>query len=102
LDLSTNPLITNLACNNNALTELNLQNGSNTELDSFNATGNANLTCVEVDNVAYMNTNWPLAIPADAEYSLSCIIEPTVWYLDADNDGWYVSAQEAENSPGEG
>jgi Leucine-rich repeat (LRR) protein/PKD repeat protein len=73
LDLSQNSNLTILLCQNNSqLTSLNIQNGNNNNLSQFNATGNPALTCIQVDNVAYMNTNWSGAKDAGATYSTVC------------------------------
>ncbi len=83
LDASSNPQLWFLYCFNNQLTDLNVANGNNTAFinfpcrpannasngcPSFLATGNPNLTCVFVDDKAYMNANWPNAIDATATY----------------------------------
>ena len=83
LDASSNSQLWFLYCFNNQLTELNVANGNNTAFinmpcrpannasngcPSFLATGNPNLTCVFVDDKAYMNANWPNAIDATATY----------------------------------
>ena len=72
LDCSNNSSLFQLGCANNLLSNLNLQNGNNSNLTSFDATNNPQLTCVQVDSVALMNTNWSGAIDATASYSLAC------------------------------
>ena len=72
LDLSTDTSLVILNCNNNNLFNLNIQNGNNADITTFNATNNPFLTCVQVDDVALMNTNWSSAIDAVASYSLYC------------------------------
>jgi len=49
-----------LFCNDNSLISLNVKNGNNTAItgNRFNAINNPDLTCIEVDNVAYSITNW--------------------------------------------
>ncbi|WP_405574578.1 T9SS type A sorting domain-containing protein [Winogradskyella sp. Asnod2-B02-A] len=60
LDFSNNSMLAELYCiNNTDLSSLNLKNGNNTNITFFNATNNPNLTCIEVDDVAYSNANWP-------------------------------------------
>lgn len=58
LDVSSNPLLVNLYCNDNLLTTLNLANGNNTNFQTLSANNNPNLTCIQVDNVAYSQNNW--------------------------------------------
>ena len=72
LDLSANTIITYIDCSNNQLSNLNIQNGNNQNLINFYATGNPSLTCVQVDDVAYMNSNWSSAIDATASYNTTC------------------------------
>ena len=58
LDLSNNTALKNFTCNSNNLENLNIQNGANTNISTFIATNNANLTCVQVDDAAYSTSNW--------------------------------------------
>ena len=71
LNLLQNGSLNNLLCQNNQLTCLNVKNGNNSNFLSFNATYNSNLTCIEVDNVAYSTTNWTNIDPASS-FNLSC------------------------------
>lgn len=50
LDLSQHTALTSLDCTNNSLSTLNVRNGSNYLLSTFNSSSNASLTCIEVDN----------------------------------------------------
>ena len=43
---------------NNNISGLSIKNTNNTNINIFNITGNPNLTCVQVDDVAYSNSNW--------------------------------------------
>ena len=75
LDLSNNILLTDLNCYGSiALTSLNIQNGNNTNLIAFETRDSANLTCIQVDDVAYMNENWSTNQGLVASYSLNCSI----------------------------
>ncbi len=58
LDLSTNTALEKVTVLGNALTYLNLKNGSNTAISLFSATNNPDLTCILVDDAAYSTTNW--------------------------------------------
>ncbi len=75
LDVSTNPVLGLLRVQNNDLTYLNTKNGS-IDFRVFNATGNPNLICIEVDDATAANagtgryTNWQK--DAIATYSASC------------------------------
>lgn len=73
LDVSFLPYLGELLCENNSLTSLNIKNGNNSNIATnyFKATGNANLTCIEVDDVTYSTTNWT-NIDAGASFSLDC------------------------------
>jgi len=74
LDISKNPKITEISCNDNNLTYLNLKNGNNNNFELFYTTfiNNPNLTCIQVDNVIYANTNWSDKKDAGATFSTSC------------------------------
>ncbi|MEW4923671.1 T9SS type A sorting domain-containing protein [Algibacter sp. 2305UL17-15] len=58
LGVANNSALTRLHCNANELTYLNLQNGNNSNFEFFTALLNPNLTCIQVDDVAYSNNNW--------------------------------------------
>jgi len=73
LDLSNNTSLSSCFVNDNALTSLNLKNLSTSTLTSFNSTGNPNLACIEVDDVADATANWT-AIDATSSFNLDCII----------------------------
>jgi len=71
LDLSQNTALEFLYCGDNALTDLHLANGNNANMLNgyFNSINNPNLTCIQVDNVAYSNTNWGSDKDAVASFS---------------------------------
>lgn len=59
LDLSQNPALIFLHCNDiPGLETLNLKNGNNLELLTFEALGNPNLFCIQVDTPLYSELNW--------------------------------------------
>jgi Leucine-rich repeat (LRR) protein len=72
LDVSNNTALTYLRCSFNQLTSLDLRNGNNTNMVYTNSfytngqgpitIGNYTLLTIHVDNVAWSNSNWPLAI----------------------------------------
>jgi len=72
IDLSLDTSLVILNCNNNNLSYLNIQNGNNIDFTAFNATNNANLTCIQVDDPAYMIANWIGSIDGSASYSTNC------------------------------
>lgn len=75
LDLSNHPDITTLMARNGQLTELNIQNGTNTSISTFQIQNNSNLECVQVDNVEYSDTNWT-SKDAGTNYSTDCDAQP--------------------------
>jgi len=71
LDVSRNTALTYFNCSNNQLEELNLKNGNNSKLSTNSAFYGNNLSCIQVDNVAYANANWT-SKDDEASYSLDC------------------------------
>ena len=72
IDVSENlALLSFYAKDMSSLVELNLQNGNNSNFTIFDITGNANLACVQVDNVAYSTTNWT-NVDASVNFSIDC------------------------------
>ncbi|HEY6143118.1 MAG TPA: T9SS type A sorting domain-containing protein [Flavobacterium sp.] len=69
LDVSKNTLLTDINCSNNQLTYLNLNNDNNSKLVNVNFKSNASLSCIQVDDVTFSNTNWTAAKDAIATYS---------------------------------
>ncbi|AYN05663.1 LamG-like jellyroll fold domain-containing protein [Flavobacterium sp. 140616W15] len=76
LDLSKNTLLDSLDTSMNNLVTLNIKNGNNTKLyiPNLNFTGNPYLTCIQVDDEAYSNTNWTTQKDTTASYSSNCIL----------------------------
>ena len=74
-DLSAHPFLTEIWLLNNQLTSLDLRNGANTNIieDDFNVTGNQNLTCISVDDVAYSNANWT-NIDTQTSFDVDCAL----------------------------
>lgn len=71
LDLSNNVLLEDVIIYNNNLTSLNVKNGNNSGIITFEATGNTNLTCIDVDDLTYANDNWT-DIDSQTSFSLDC------------------------------
>ena len=71
LDVSACTALAYLSCYDNNLTSLDVKNGNNINMVYFNAEDNPNLSCIEVDNVAWSNTNWQ-DIDAASSFSLNC------------------------------
>jgi len=76
LDLSNNTALTDLNCNVNSLTFLNLKNGNNVKINpaNLNLSDNPNLSCIQVDDVAYSNANWSDKKDVTACFSEKCIV----------------------------
>jgi Leucine-rich repeat (LRR) protein len=72
LDLSKNKKLTTFLCFNNHLTELNIKNGTNTLLVDVDFRSNSTLTCIQVDDATYSNTNWASKKDITASYSTNC------------------------------
>jgi hypothetical protein len=71
LDVSTCSALTTLYCFDNQLTSLDVKNVNNINMDFFRANNNPNLSCIEVDDVAWSTANW-LLIDTTASFSLNC------------------------------
>ncbi len=74
LDASKNIALVNIYTSNNSLTTLNLQNGNNTNIEQFDARNNPNLNCIQVDDIAYSNSQW-LLIDPHTIFSKNCGID---------------------------
>jgi hypothetical protein len=74
LDVSANTALKYFYCSNNQLTSLNMQNGHNFRFISFFAIGNTSLTCIKVDSVGFMNTNFANTIDPWASFNVSCTV----------------------------
>jgi len=96
LDFSANSSITQLRVQGNQLTSLNIANGNNTNFIVFEAFNNPNLTCVQVDDPSYMNTNWASAIDNTATYSLHCPLGET--YVPDNNFENYLETHDASGT----
>jgi Leucine-rich repeat (LRR) protein len=76
LDLSYNVTLTSLNCNGNSLTRLNLKNGKNYLLaKNVDFRNNPFLSCIQVDDITFANTNWLTNKDVTAYYSsLDCAL----------------------------
>ena len=76
LDVSQNTNLIHFECHNNLLTSLDLRNGNNTNFSYCAANNNSDLHCINVDNPAYSNANWPLGNNFDPQqyFSNNCPI----------------------------
>ena len=72
LDLMDNVSLTTVSCKSNQLTSINIQNGTNTNITSFDATNNPDLTCIEVDDTVFSISAPGWDKDAIASYSLDC------------------------------
>ena len=93
LDLSNNGVLSSLSCGSNNLTDLdlsnnsnlkvfdcsssellsglNVKNGNNTIIESFNTIGNNKLFCIQVDNVTYSEASWK-DIDSWTKFNIDC------------------------------
>ena len=83
LDVSACTALAFLYCHNNQLTSLDVKNGNNInmlvvydppfgDIPAFLAYNNPNLSCIEVDNVAWSQENWANNIDSTAYFSENC------------------------------
>lgn len=88
LDLSQNGYLLRLRCDSNQLSCLSIKNGYNTHIYDFVATNNPNLTCIEVDDPAYMDVAWSEAnghIDSQMFYSNYCSNSCTIGLEELEN-----------------
>ena len=71
LDISNNTDVDWLHCSNNLLEQLNTKNGNWVNSFDMEADSN-NLTCVEVDNIGYANSNWNGSFDSFVTFSTNC------------------------------
>ncbi len=88
IDISTNAKVGFLNVSDNKLTYLNIKNGNNVKLNigtydiQLDFRKNPDLTCIQVDDVTYSNTNWSIRKDDTATYNTSC---GAILTLPADN-----------------
>ncbi|MEL7006902.1 MAG: chromosome condensation regulator RCC1, partial [Bacteroidota bacterium] len=70
LDFTKNPLLTDLNCSDNSLVSLNIKNGNNVILNTFDARTNPALTCIAVDDETQIGGDWQK--DAAASYADNC------------------------------
>jgi hypothetical protein len=75
LDLSQNTSLTDLICRDNQLISLDVRNGNNQNFTGFDATGNPNLTCIDVDDSGWSDANWT-GIDTWTSFSTDCTTMP--------------------------
>ncbi|MFA7686356.1 MAG: T9SS sorting signal type C domain-containing protein [Moheibacter sp.] len=83
IDVSQNTNLYFLRLTENNLQGLNLKNGNNLNFTSFRASGNSDLTCIQVDDETWANANWSSEIDETTSFSDDC---PYVTWLI--NDQW--------------
>lgn len=74
LDVSKNPILAGVFCSKNNLLSLNVKNGNNTKFQTLFCDFRYNplLSCIQVDNPIYSNSNWTDFKDNTTEYSNSC------------------------------
>ncbi|MNQ38970.1 Internalin-J precursor [compost metagenome] len=73
LDVSVNAALVGLYSNSNQLTSLNLKNANNVKFAYLNLIDNPNLSCIQVDDSNYFDTNWAAKKDKNASYNTNCI-----------------------------
>ncbi len=82
IDLSNLAKLTWLSCQENEIDQLDLKNGNNTNITTFEAQDNPNLACITVDDPVYSIANWT-NIDGQTSFNIDCI--PPVITLDGEN-----------------
>ena len=83
LDLSNNNLLKIVAVYMNNLNYLNIKNANNGIITTFSASENPDLSCIQVDDATYSETNWT-NIDATSSFSEDCSTT-NIRYLDLNN-----------------
>ncbi len=74
LDLTNNINLTSLNCSySDSITAVDLRNGTNQIISSFESSNSPNLTCINVDDVAYSTANWT-SIDPQQYFSADCSV----------------------------
>ncbi|WP_435261720.1 T9SS type A sorting domain-containing protein [Tenacibaculum sp. nBUS_03] len=74
LDVSLNKVVNFITADNNKLNSLNLKNGNNSDfLMDTTFKNNPELTCIQVDNTDFSNTNWNTFKDETASYDENCV-----------------------------
>ncbi|MEC3905531.1 T9SS type A sorting domain-containing protein [Tamlana sp. 2201CG12-4] len=71
LDLSNHLMFEYLECRNNNLQSLNVKNGNITETEIYTS-GNTNLSCIQVDDALWAETEWRSDVDAHTRFSTDC------------------------------
>ena len=87
LDVTSTTTLSQLSVQGNQLTSLVI--GTNNISNNLNATNNPNLTCIQVDDVAYSTTNWT-NIDAASSFSTNCPPPCTVTIPDVNFKAYLV------------
>lgn len=98
LDVSGNAKLYSFSCNDNQLVFLDVRNSNNSHIAHFNASGNTDLSCINVSDVAYASANW-IDIDPGVVFSTDC--SPVVHIPDA-NFKACLLANSAINTNGDG
>jgi len=72
LDVSQNPNLNSLRCYSNNLISLNIANGNNVILSNFIAYENPTLSCIQVDDIDFANSQTEWQIDDSSAYSEVC------------------------------
>lgn len=84
LNLSNHSDLDILFVDSNNLTTLNIQNDSNIALPYFKSKGNPNLSCIQVDDVAWSTANWT-SIDATSSFNTNCSTDINEEILSSEN-----------------
>lgn len=100
LDFSLANNLTSVNCSYNNLSYLNLENGNNSNVTSFIAQSNPNLTCITVDDVMYSTTNWA-NVDATSSFSTNCPPPPCTVNIPDANFKSYLVGNASINTNGD-
>jgi hypothetical protein len=100
LSLRTNNQVADFYAEKNPLTYLDVRNGNNTAITYFNTLNTPQLFCIEVDDPAWSEANWPLVDPA-SNFSENCNPQEDVVYIPDVNFKNYLLGRAEINTNGD-
>ena len=117
LDVSLNTSLVTLNCSNNDLTNLDIRNGNNINMVTnagvlscftcFKLNNNPNLTCINVDDIAWADTNWTVQngnidsihyFSTECQNTYDCVNNICILDTTGEPSGQYLTLVDCQNN----